>query len=83
MNTSLFMRVNECIARKKEGESWDFKREWHHEKNSLLHDIICMSNLICEEDGIIIIGVDEENGFEIHDVSGDTNRRNTQQLVDF
>lgn len=51
---------------KQEGSSWDFKREWHHDKGSLLHDIICMANLITDEDGIIIIGVDEEISFIFH-----------------
>lgn len=80
---TLFERVQKCIWMKQEGSSWDFKREWHHDKGSLLHDIICMANLVTDEDGIIIIGVDEEKDYSIKDVSADQNRKNTQQLVTF
>lgn len=76
-------RVKNYISLKKEGEFWDFKREWHHEDFRLLHDIICMSNQVSDEDGLIIIGVDEENDFRICDTSSNENRRNTQKLVDF
>lgn len=47
-----FMR---CISLRREGDSWDFKRQWHDkekEKSDLLHDIICMSNLVQDEDGL-------------------------------
>ena len=80
---TLFERVQKSIRMKQEGQSWDFKREWHHDKGSLLHDIICMANLISNEDGIIIIGVDEENEYSIRDISADPNQKNTQQLVTF
>ncbi len=83
MNTNIKQRVQECIALRYEGNSWDFKREWYQHNHCLLHDIICMANLGSDEDGIIIIGVDEENGYQIHDVINDTNRKNTQKLVDF
>lgn len=80
---TLLERVQKYIRMKQEGESWDFKREWHHDKGSLLHDIICMANLISDEDGIIIIGVDEENDYSIRDISADPSQRNTEQLVTF
>ena len=73
------------IELKQEGGYWDFKRQWYNENKNcdLLHDIICMANNIVNKDGLIIIGVDEENGYELVDVSNDEYRRNTQQLVDF
>ena len=79
-------RVYRCIAKKQEGDSWDFKRQWYDkdkEKTDLLHDIICMANLIKDEDGLIIIGVDEEHECSICDVSGDPNRKNTHEMVKF
>ena len=81
--TDIEHRVKYYISLKHEGESWDFKREWHHEDFRLLHDIMCMSNRVSDEEGLIIIGVDEENGFGICDVTSNENRRNTQKLVDF
>lgn len=80
---SIEEKVQQCLFLHHEGEWWDFRREWHHEDFRLLHDIICMSNQIVDEDGLIIIGVDEENDFQVSDVTDNEERRNTQQLVDF
>ena len=79
-------RVYRCIAKKQEGDSWDFKRQWYDQekdKADLLHDVICMANLIKEEDGLIIIGVDEADNCSICDVSDDPNRKNTHEMVKF
>lgn len=71
------------ISLKQEGEYWDFKREWHSNKGSLLHDIICMANNLYNRDSYIIIGVDEENDYRIASVENDPNRKNTQKIVTF
>lgn len=79
-------RVKLYISLHHEGDSWDFKRQWHDkekEKADLLHDIICMANLAQDDDGLIIIGVDEENGYAIKDVTDDPNRKDTHELVKF
>ena len=83
-------RVYSCIAKKQEGDSGDFKKQWYDMdkpddkgKADLLHDVICMANLIKEEDGIIIIGVDEENDCSICDVTTDPYRKNTNEMVKF
>lgn len=83
MYKELEQRVLECISLKQEGESWDYKKEWHTNSYDLLHDIICMSNQIGQEDGIIIIGCDEENDHQLVDVTNDLNRRDTAQTVVF
>lgn len=82
----LEMLVTSYICKKHEGESWDFKRQWYdkdRDKADLLHDIICMSNLVSDKDGLIIIGVDEENDYSLRDTSNDVNRKNTQEIVKF
>ena len=79
-------RVLVYISKKHEGSSWDFKRQWYDNgkgKSDQLHDIICMSNLTGDEDGLIIIGVDEENDCKLCDVSNDPNRKDTHELVKF
>lgn len=76
-------KIFELISLKQEGEFWDFKRQWHSNNSDLLHDIICMANNLAENDGYIIIGVDEEKDYCILNVKSDTNRKNTQNLVDF
>ena len=82
MNTEI---IKELIDLKQEGEYWDFKKEWYskEQKLNLLHDIISMANNLTENDGLIIIGVDESDDYKVKDVKKDSNRRNTQNIVDF
>lgn len=77
--------ILELIDLKQEGAYWDFKREWYSQekKADLLHDIICMANNLENKDAYIIIGIDEENNYEVKSVDGDGNRKNTQMIVDF
>ena len=75
--------VRQLIGLQQEGEYWDFKKEWHQNKADLLHDIICMANNLSNQDGLIIIGVDEETDYSICDVINDPNRRKTQDIVSF
>lgn len=80
---SLKEEIIRLLSFQQERGYWDFKREWHAKKGELLHDIICMANNLCNRDGYIIIGVDEEKGYKITDIKEDPNRKNTQKLVDF
>lgn len=75
--------VKGLIALQHEGSYWDFKKCWHNNKADLLIDIICMANNLENCDGYIIIGVDENAGFQIVNTVGDANRKNTQNLNDF
>ena len=72
---------------RQEGGYWDFKKEWYKSdkkgKQDLLHDIICMSNNLDSRDAYIIIGVNEEDNYNLRDVSEDDGRKNTQNIVDF
>lgn len=80
---SLKSEVTYLISLRQEGGYWDFKKQWHDKKSSLLHDIICMANNLHNRNAYIIIGVDEEENFAIVDVKADPNRRNTQNMVTF
>lgn len=75
--------IRRLISLRQEGEYWDFKKEWYQNKSDFLHDIICMANSLSNHDGLIIIGVDEETDYSICDVTNDTNRRRTQDIVAF
>lgn len=77
--------IMKLINLKKEGEYWDFKREWYSDKKhaDLLHDIICMANNRSNRDAYIIIGIDEERDYSITSRKNDPHRKNTQNLVDF
>ena len=75
--------IRRLISLRQEGEYWDFKKEWYQNKSDFLHDIICMANNLSNHDGLIIVGVDEETDYSICDVTNDTNRRRTQDIVAF
>ncbi len=68
---------------KSEGGYWDFKRSWHEDDASLLHDIICLANNIENRDCYLIIGVDEKNNFEFYPLNDDHNRKNSNELTTF
>ena len=75
--------IRNLIGLKQEGGYWDFKKEWHKNHTDLLHDIICFANNLVNRDCYIIIGVDQENDYGIVDITSDSNRKNTQNIVDF
>lgn len=79
----IWNEVSELIYLRQEGGFWDFKREWHSDDGELLLDIICMANNLCNHDAYIIIGIDEENDYQIRNVSNDEHRRKTQDIVTF
>ena len=66
---------------KREDDWWDFKREYHHDKAELVHDILCMANNRPRKDSYLIFGIDDES-FSIIGVENDTNRRNQQGITD-
>ena len=79
--------ILELINLRQEGGYWDFKKEWYKSDNKgkqdLLHDIICMSNNLDSRDAFIIIGANEDDNYNLRDVSEDNGRKNTQNIVDF
>ncbi len=85
MNELLKEEIEYLISLKHEGEYWDFKKQWYEKekKPNLLHDIICMANNLVNKDAYIIIGIDEKNDYQVSDVTFDSNRWSTQNLVDF
>lgn len=82
LSCELIIKILELISSKREGEWWDFKRQWPS-KEDLLHDVLCLANNTQFKDAFLIIGVDEENDYSFRDVSSDEQRKNTQQVVDF
>lgn len=66
---------------KSEDDWWDFKREYHHDKAELVHDILCMANNRPRKDSYLIFGIDDES-FSVIGVENDTNRRNQQGITD-
>lgn len=81
MEQDLTAIIEELIQSRREDEWWDFKREHHHDKADLVHDITCMSNSRANREAYIIFGI-EDKTFTIIGVENDTNRRNQQGIVD-
>ncbi|EMF0062700.1 AlbA family DNA-binding domain-containing protein [Enterococcus hirae] len=79
----LVVEIKDLISSKTEGGYWDFKRSWHKDDVSLLHDIICFSNNLENRDCYIIIGVDENDDFSYYPLDNDTHRKNNNELVTF
>ncbi|MBQ9460515.1 MAG: ATP-binding protein [Clostridia bacterium] len=81
MEDTLSAIVEKLIQSRREGDWWDFKREHHHDKADLVHDITCMANSRANRDAYIIFGV-EDQSFSICGVENDPDRRNQQGIVD-
>lgn len=73
--------IKYLISTKREDDWWDFKREHHHNKADLVHDIICMANNRPRKDSYIIFGV-EDATYDIVGVENNENRRNQQGTID-
>lgn len=81
MEESLSFIIEDLIRSHREDDWWDFKREHHHDKADLVHDITCMANSRANRDAYIIFGV-EDKTFKIIGIENDANRRNQQGIVD-
>jgi len=81
----LYTKIQKLIASKREGSYWDFKELPHVNNASLLHDIICLSNVIYDGDRYLIIGVsDPKEGTEVKDlIKNGTGRKTQVQYIDF
>ena len=73
--------VKNLILEKKEGAWWDFKLKHHKNSADLLHDILCLSNVIYDGDRYLIFGVNDD--YEIVGVNNYENRRNQSDILDF
>lgn len=79
--------IKRLISLQREGEYWDFKREWHQNKAELLHDILCLANSRYTGDKFLILGAGESDLRKHFGVCGvkirDKNRKDTKDLNDF
>ncbi|MBF0406681.1 MAG: ATP-binding protein [Candidatus Riflebacteria bacterium] len=77
--------IYDLILSQREGPYWDFKREPHDNKASLLHDIICLSNSLHRGNRYLIFGVsDPKEGTELIGLTeGQVNRKSQVGYIDF
>lgn len=85
----LELTIKELVDKKREGQYWDYKREWHCNKAALLRDIICLANTNHQGNRYLIIGIDDSGEIigidnERHADSSECIKRYKQnQLIDF
>lgn len=77
--------ITNLIQSKREGEYWDFKRDPHDNNAELLHDILCLSNVIYSGPRYLIIGVsDPHDDCKIVGLSDhQKNRKKQSDVIDF
>ncbi|HSA07310.1 MAG TPA: ATP-binding protein [Candidatus Gastranaerophilales bacterium] len=63
-----------------ESEYLDFKREYYDNTLDFVHDLLCLSNSLCDKDRYIIFGVD--NTGNILGIENDTKRKNLEKIID-
>lgn len=80
INEKLYYEITELIESQREDDWWDFKREHHHDKADLVHDIICMANNRANRDSYIICGI-EDKTFNVVGVENNSHRRNQQNII--
>lgn len=73
--------VPKLIRLGREGSHWDFKQEWHADKVSLQHDIICLANNLESEVSYLIIGIADDCSAIIGVDDAESKRLNTQNIV--
>lgn len=55
--------IEGLLLQNKEGDYWDFKREYGSSNTDMLHDIVCMANQTSHKgDRYLIYGIAEDNG---------------------
>lgn len=82
MNTKQLQKiVKTLIQSKKEGDYWDFKQQYPVNNVDFIHDILCLGNNVCEKDGLLIYGV-EDNTCNIVGISEDLNRKKQADVID-
>lgn len=64
-----------------ESDSLDFKQEWHQDKATLIHDILCLANANTPKNRFIIFGIKDDKT-QIG-ISKDQNRFNDHHLQDW
>lgn len=68
------------IDRRTEGVYWDFKLKHQHQRQDLIHDVLCLAN--AEHDGprFLIFGV-KDGGVSVQTIENDENRRSQADMI--
>lgn len=73
--------IEQLVKEKREGEWWDFKLKHHVNLADLLHDVLCMANILYKGDRYIIFGINDD--YEMVGINA-VDKRNTQaDILDY
>ncbi|MCY3883964.1 MAG: ATP-binding protein [Gammaproteobacteria bacterium] len=72
--------VVDLIRLQSEGTHWDFKREHHEDKGTLIHDVLCLANCDHKGDRYLIFGVDDSD-YSIHGVENNAGRKTQAHIA--
>lgn len=73
--------IEQLVMQKKEGDWWDFKQKHYSNLHDLLHDVLCLANIIYDGDRFIIFGVND--GYEIIGLSEKDVRHTQADILSF
>lgn len=73
--------VEQLVKQKREGDWWDFKKQHHSNLHDLLHDLLCLANIIYDGDRFIIFGVSDD--YEITGLSENDVRYTQADILNF
>lgn len=73
--------VEQLIKNKSEGYWWDFKLKHHSNLFELLHDVLCLANIIYEGERFIIFGVSDD--FNVIGLNEDDIRHKQADILNF
>lgn len=73
--------VEQLVKQKREGDWWDFKKQHHSNLHDLLHDLLCLANIIYDGDRFIIFGVSDD--YEITGLSENDVRYTQADIFNF
>lgn len=73
--------IKQLVQEEREGEWWDFKLKHHVNLADLLHDVLCMANILYKGDRYIIFGVD--NDYKMVGINVDDKRNTQADILDY
>lgn len=84
MSSSFKAEIENLLRSKREGPFWDFKQIHHDNKAELLHDILCLANVLHKGNRFLIYGIsDPKEGCQIIGVENNSKRRSQADIIDF
>jgi hypothetical protein len=73
--------IEQLLSEQREGLWWDFKQQHHSNLVDLLHDILCMANVLCDSDRYLIFGVNDN--CEVIGLAGSSYRPSQADIVSY